>query len=109
MPAGQGVLDPPTIELDHQPTAQLNASPRRPQHQHNVSPTAALDNPSEHTNTNAPEGDMAKLINCQCGRTIRGDTEDEVIQQAEQHIKESHPDLMGSVTREQLIDWIEDD
>lgn len=52
---------------------------------------------------------MAKLINCQCGRTIRGETEDEVIQQAEQHIRESHPDLVGSVTREQLVDWIEDE
>jgi predicted small metal-binding protein len=52
---------------------------------------------------------MAKLINCQCGRTIRGETEDEVIVQAEQHIRENHPDLVGSVTREQLLDWIEED
>ena len=52
---------------------------------------------------------MVKLINCQCGRTIRGETEDEVIQQAQQHIRESHPDLVESITREQLEDWIEEE
>lgn len=52
---------------------------------------------------------MAKLINCQCGRTIRGETDDEVIRQAEEHIRESHPELVDSVTREQLADWIEDE
>jgi predicted small metal-binding protein len=52
---------------------------------------------------------MTKLINCQCGRTIRGETDDEVIEQAQQHIRDNHPELVGSVTREQLIDWIEEE
>ena len=52
---------------------------------------------------------MAKLINCQCGRTIRGETEEDVIRQAEEHIRDSHPELIGNVTREQLSDWVEDD
>jgi predicted small metal-binding protein len=55
------------------------------------------------------EDQMAKLINCQCGRKIRGESDDEVITQAEQHIAESHPDLVGQVTREQLFEWIEED
>lgn len=52
---------------------------------------------------------MAKLINCECGRTIRGQTEDEVIRLAEEHIRESHPELVGTVTREQLIGWLEEE
>jgi predicted small metal-binding protein len=52
---------------------------------------------------------MAKLINCECGRSIRGETEDDVIRQAEEHIRESHPELVGTVTREQLRDWIEEE
>ncbi len=52
---------------------------------------------------------MAKLINCQCGRTIRGETEEDVIRQAEEHMRESHPDLVGTVTRELLLDRIEED
>jgi predicted small metal-binding protein len=51
---------------------------------------------------------MAKLINCECGRTIRGETDEEVIGQAEEHIRESHPELVGSVSREQLQGWIEE-
>lgn len=51
---------------------------------------------------------MAKLINCECGRTIRGETDEEVIRQAEEHIRESHPELVGSVSREQLQGWIEE-
>jgi hypothetical protein len=52
---------------------------------------------------------MTKLINCQCGRTIRGDTDEDVIRQAEEHVSQSHPELVGTVTREQLADWIEDE
>jgi predicted small metal-binding protein len=52
---------------------------------------------------------MAKLINCQCGRTIRAESDDDVVAQAQEHIRESHPDLVDSVTREQLLDWIEEE
>jgi predicted small metal-binding protein len=52
---------------------------------------------------------MAKQINCECGRTFRGETTDEVVRQVEDHIKESHPQLVGTVSREQLVDWIEDE
>jgi hypothetical protein len=52
---------------------------------------------------------MAKLINCECGRTIRGETDEDVIRLAEQHIGESHPELVGTVSRDQLRDWIEQD
>lgn len=52
---------------------------------------------------------MAKIINCECGRTIRGETEAGVIRQAEEHIRKSHPELIGTVTREQLRDWIEEE
>ena len=52
---------------------------------------------------------MGKLINCECGQSIRAETEDEVINQAEQHIRENHPELVGKVSREQLADWVEEE
>jgi predicted small metal-binding protein len=52
---------------------------------------------------------MAKIINCQCGQTIRGETEEDVIRQAEKHVRKNHPTLIGAVTREQLRDWIEEE
>jgi len=52
---------------------------------------------------------MAKLISCQCGQTIHGEREVDVIHQAREHIRRHHPELVDSVTRDQLVDWIEDD
>jgi predicted small metal-binding protein len=52
---------------------------------------------------------VAKLINCECGRRIRAETDDEVIRLAEEHIRESHPELVGVVNRDQLLDWIEEE
>ena len=36
---------------------------------------------------------MAKVINCECGLTLRGETDEEVLTAAKEHIRESHPDL----------------
>jgi predicted small metal-binding protein len=52
---------------------------------------------------------MGKLINCQCGQAIRGETDEDVIRSAEEHIRQHHPELVDSVTREQLMDWIEEE
>lgn len=46
---------------------------------------------------------MAKLINCECGRTVRGETDDGVVANAEQHIREAHPDLVGKMSRDDLL------
>lgn len=51
---------------------------------------------------------MAKLINCECGKTLRGETDEEVMGLAEAHIRDSHPELVGAVSRDQLRDWIEE-
>ena len=37
---------------------------------------------------------MAKVINCDCGYVVRGETDDELVQQAEQHISEQHPEIL---------------
>ena len=47
---------------------------------------------------------MAKKIDCQCGETIRGETDDELVANAEQHIRDKHPDMVGTMSREQLLD-----
>jgi predicted small metal-binding protein len=46
---------------------------------------------------------MAYQINCECGYVATGDTEDELIQNAEQHIQSDHPDMVGQVSREDLL------
>jgi predicted small metal-binding protein len=52
---------------------------------------------------------MAKLINCECGYVVRGETDDELIERAEVHIKETHPDMVGKVSREDLLSMSEEE
>jgi predicted small metal-binding protein len=48
-----------------------------------------------------------KLINCECGQVVRGETEDELIRNAEAHIEQAHPELVGKITREDLLAMVE--
>jgi predicted small metal-binding protein len=51
---------------------------------------------------------MARVINCECGRTIRGETDEEVVASAEAHVREDHPELVGSITRDDLLAMTEE-
>jgi predicted small metal-binding protein len=51
---------------------------------------------------------MAKTIQCECGFVARGDSADEVVTTIEGHIRDDHPDLVGKVTRDDLLGWIEE-
>lgn len=46
---------------------------------------------------------MAKVINCSDGVVIRGADDEELLANAERHIRDEHPDLVGKVSREQLL------
>ena len=51
---------------------------------------------------------MSKQITCECGKVIRGETDDEVVARAEQHMRADHPDLVGKVTGRDLLGWVEE-
>lgn len=51
---------------------------------------------------------MAKLINCECGYVVRGDTDDELLAAAEAHINRDHPELVGKVSRDDLLAMAEE-
>ena len=46
---------------------------------------------------------MAKVIDCECGQVVRGETEDELLANAEAHIDRDHPELVGKVSRADLL------
>lgn len=52
---------------------------------------------------------MAKRINCECGYVVHGETDDELIAKAEEHIRKSHPELVGQLTREDLLGMSEEE
>ncbi len=51
---------------------------------------------------------MAKLINCECGHVVRGQTDDELVANAEAHIVEYHPDLVGKLSRDDVLAMAEE-
>jgi predicted small metal-binding protein len=49
------------------------------------------------------EGGMALRIVCVCGYVIQGENEDEFWRNAQSHMRVLHPELVESVTREDLL------
>jgi predicted small metal-binding protein len=43
---------------------------------------------------------MTKILNCDCGRVLRGDTDDELVAAAQQHAREAHG---MELTRDQVL------
>jgi predicted small metal-binding protein len=51
---------------------------------------------------------MTYLINCDCGYVVRGETEDELVEDANRHIEEVHPDMVGTVSEDDLLAMAEE-
>jgi predicted small metal-binding protein len=51
---------------------------------------------------------MAYTITCNCGYVIRGSTEEDVVQSAQEHIQDAHPDLVGKISAEDLVAMAEE-
>ncbi len=50
---------------------------------------------------------MAKLIRCECGFVARGESDDQVIGDIRGHMATDHPALLDSVSREDLLSWVQ--
>ena len=46
---------------------------------------------------------MAQKVDCPCGETVRGESDDELVSNVEQHIQDNHPDLVGTMSRDQIL------
>jgi predicted small metal-binding protein len=59
----------------------------------------------------APDGGgtMARVINCECGQVIRGQNDDELVANAEDHVNQNHPELVGKVSRDDLLGMAEEE
>ena len=51
---------------------------------------------------------MAKEVNCPCGQTLRGETDDELVSNVEAHVQSDHPDMVGKMSREQILDMAQE-
>jgi hypothetical protein len=50
------------------------------------------------------EGAMPLVVHCECGHDVEGETEDELVAGVEQHVSDAHPDMVGKMTREQILE-----
>ena len=44
-----------------------------------------------------------KRIECVCGRVVEGKDDDELWEKAQEHLAVDHPDLVGKVSREDIL------
>jgi predicted small metal-binding protein len=51
---------------------------------------------------------VAKVINCECGHVVRGDSDEELLANAKAHIGDAHPEMAGTVSDEDLLGMAEE-
>lgn len=50
---------------------------------------------------------MARQVTCECGYIARGAGEEEVIDLIQRHLQTDHPQMVASVTRQDIRGWVE--
>jgi len=53
-------------------------------------------------------GVMAKVVHCPCGTDVNGESDDELVTNVEQHVQERHPDMVGKMSREDILGQAEE-
>jgi predicted small metal-binding protein len=56
---------------------------------------------------NRRDNNMSRQITCECGFVARGERDDEVVAQIEDHIQSDHPELVETLTRDEIASWVE--
>jgi predicted small metal-binding protein len=51
---------------------------------------------------------MPKVINCECGEVLRADSDDELVQKVGRHVEQAHPELVGKMSRDDILAMAEE-
>ena len=46
---------------------------------------------------------MAYVYSCDCGYVVRGENEEEFVADMEVHIEQAHPDMVGKLSRDDML------
>ena len=52
---------------------------------------------------------MSKVINCECGEVVRASNDDELVEKVERHVDQAHSELVGKMSREDILAMAEED
>jgi predicted small metal-binding protein len=56
----------------------------------------------------AGENITSKVINCECGEVVRAASDDELVEHVNRHVEQAHPELVGKMSREDVLAMAED-
>ena len=51
---------------------------------------------------------MGKVINCECGAVVRAASDDDLVEQVTQHVEQAHPELIGKMSRDDILAMAEE-
>jgi hypothetical protein len=51
---------------------------------------------------------VSKVINCECGDVVRAEDDDELVVKVERHVGEAHPELVGKMSRGDILAMAEE-
>jgi predicted small metal-binding protein len=49
-----------------------------------------------------------KVVHCPCGADVEAETEDQLVANVEDHVKEKHPEMEGQMSRAQILEMAHD-
>jgi len=52
---------------------------------------------------------MTMMVNCECGQQVRAENEDELVAQVDAHVRADHPELVGKLSREDVLAMAEEE
>ena len=52
---------------------------------------------------------MTKVINCECGEVVHADSDDELVSIVGRHVRDAHPEMVGQLSREDVLAMAEEE
>ena len=52
---------------------------------------------------------MRKVINCECGEVVRGDSDEALLAAVKAHLTRDHPDLLDKLSPEDILGMAEEE
>jgi predicted small metal-binding protein len=51
---------------------------------------------------------MTKEISCDCGTTVRGMHDDDLVARTEDHVEKAHPEMKDEMSREKILEMAQE-
>jgi len=50
---------------------------------------------------------VSQVVNCPCGKSVRADTESELVERVQAHVREDHPEMVDEMTHDKILSMAE--